>query len=79
VKLNASADKERPFTYDHDGRCTFAKGLPVRFSDTWSSSKDHDPQVEVDLRKKTVVIHDEYADGDSVAQWKITLRLQETQ
>ncbi len=78
VKLQASAEHVNPFTYDHDGRCTFAGGRPVNYSDTWTTGTDHDPKVELDVRKETVVISDDYVDGDYVGRWKVNLRLRET-
>jgi hypothetical protein len=71
VHLHA-ADKKETFDYDHDGRCTISNGMPVKYSDAWTSSKDNDPKVDIDLRKQTVAIHDEAENG---GEWRIVLAL----
>ncbi len=76
VRLVATAGHERSFTYDHEGRCTFAGGVPVRYSDAWTQSNDNDPKVEIDLAKKRAVLRGDDRDDDGA--WKVTLQLRDT-
>ena len=77
VTLRATAEHENPFTYDHDGRCTFAaSGEPLHYSDAWTSPTNG-PEVEMDLKKMTVVLHEKYVDDEYVGTWKITLDVHE--
>jgi hypothetical protein len=78
VKLLADAEHQSNFDYDHEGRCTFSRGVPVRYSDAWTSSKDRPASVEIDLRKKRAVIRGKQVDGDDVRSWKVTLQLSDT-
>jgi hypothetical protein len=73
LSLHATAEHENPFTYEHDGRCTFAaSGEPLRYSDAWTS-RGNGVEVDADFEKTNVVLHEKYVDNDYVGTWKITL------